>query len=119
MAAEQFPTGKRHLEPIFEQFRCDVWACVKDAQDQHPLTLDGKGSAEGTPVANNPQPRHDLDPLGAPPWKSRQAETMVADTRNEIPGDRRRRTSGYIVVELLQLGFRLGVEDNLVLHPLL
>ena len=44
---------------------------------------------------------------------------MVADTHNEIPGDRRRRTSGYIIVELLQLGLRLGVEDNLVLHPLL
>jgi hypothetical protein len=77
------PHRKWHLEPIFEQFRCDVSACVKDAQDQHPLALDGKGNADGTPVTDNPQPRH-VDPLGAPLWKSRQTETMVADTRNEI-----------------------------------
>jgi hypothetical protein len=74
------PYRKWHLEPIFEQFRCDVSACVKDAQNQHPLTLDGEGNADGTPVTDNPQPRHDFDPLGAPLWKSRQAETMVADT---------------------------------------
>ncbi len=88
-------------------------------RDQHPPTLDGEGNADGAAIANNPQPRHDPDPLGAPLWKSRQTETMVADTRNEIPGDRRGRTSGYIIVELLQLRLRLWVEDNLVLHPLL
>lgn len=55
---------KRRLEPVFEQFRCDVPAGVKDAQDQDPPALDGKGNADAA-VANNPQPRHDLDPLGA------------------------------------------------------
>jgi len=44
---------------------------------------------------------------------------MVADPDNEIPGDRRRCALGYVLIELFEFGFRLGVEDNPVLHPLL
>ena len=35
------------------------------------LALDRKSNADGVPVANNPQPRHDFDPLGPALWKSR------------------------------------------------
>lgn len=58
-------------EPLFQQFRRDIPATVEDAQNQHSLTLDGKSNADGAPIADNPQPRHDLDPLGAALWKSR------------------------------------------------
>lgn len=45
---------KRRLGPVLEQFRCDVPAGVKAAQDQDPPAVDGKGNAVA--VANNPQP---------------------------------------------------------------
>src|SRR5882757_2413535 len=44
---------------------------------------------------------------------------MVADPGNKIPGDRGRSALGYVVIELFEFGFRLGVEDNPVLYPLL
>ena len=95
-------------EPAFQQFRRDVPAGEKDTQHQDPFGIDCESNADGTPVADDPQTRHDLDPLCAALWKSRQAKAMVANAGNEIPGDRRRRTAGYVVLELLEFGFRLG-----------
>lgn len=105
-------------DPVFQQFRGDVPASVKDAQDQHPFDVDRKSNADGAPITNNPQPRHDFDPLRAALWKSRQGQAMVANARNKIPRNHRRRTFGYVVLELSELGFRLGMEDNPILHPL-
>ena len=76
-------------------------------------------AAEPAPVTNNPQPGHDLDPLGTTLWKSRQAQAMVADADNEIPRNRRRRALGNVIIEPFELSFRSRVEDNPVLHPLL
>ncbi|WP_206518394.1 hypothetical protein, partial [Mesorhizobium sp. M7A.F.Ca.CA.002.15.1.1] len=58
----------------------------------HPPTLDGEGNADGAAIANNPQPRHDLDPLGAPLWKSRrprQWSRIPAMKFRAIAGDAR------------------------------
>lgn len=41
-----------------------------------------------------------------------------ADADNEIPGDRRRRAVGYVVIELFEFGFCLGMEDDPVLRCL-
>ncbi|CDX43754.1 hypothetical protein MPLSOD_590003 [Mesorhizobium sp. SOD10] len=44
---------------------------------------------------------------------------MIADARDKIPGNRRRRALGYIVIELFEFGFRFRVEDNPIFHPYL
>lgn len=43
-------------------------------------------------------------------------QAVVADADDEIPGDHRRRAVGYVVIELFEFSFRLGVEDDPVLH---
>lgn len=43
---------------------------------------------------------------------------MIADARDKIPGNRRRRTLGYVVIELFEFGFRFRMEDDPVYHPL-
>ena len=105
-------------EPFFKQFRRDVAASVKDTQNQHALALNGECNADGTPVTNNPQPRHDLNPLSARCGKvdsPRQWSRLPTTKFQAIVGDARSACRHRAAPAQLPL----WGEDNSILHPLL